>query len=63
MITKQKQIRTKINVPEPTEKTKQLFKGWERIKLIRFIDGTCTCSYCELARQELRNREKQYRFF
>jgi hypothetical protein len=58
-----KPLPLKIDVPMPTDKTRQVFEGWERSRLIRFIDGTCDCAYCELAREIIRNREKQLRFY
>jgi hypothetical protein len=63
IITKDKQSRLKVKLDLPTRKTRQLFEGWERLKLIKFIDGQCACDYCELAREVLRNREKQLRFY
>jgi hypothetical protein len=63
MITTVEKPRLQVKLELPTRKTRQLFEGWERLKLIRFIDGQCKCDYCELAREVLRNREKQLRFY
>jgi hypothetical protein len=61
--TKDKQSRLEVKLTMPTQKTRKHFEGLERLELIKFIDGQCSCAYCNLAREVLRKRERQLRFY